>query len=139
MLSAGHCNRTQQKRLKSFAQSKKCSAEFIEDDIKQYPTVKTVKCHCIRHSKNCGCMSSAYLHQAKINLTHCLYNAGSNEKVVQCLHCKDIHSDCTSHKHFVCSCGKCSETKYFKCTSKPYKSRFILTCRCHQLMYEINQ
>ena len=81
MLFAGHCNRTQQKRLKLFAQSKKCSAKLIEDDIKQYPTVKTVKCHCTRHSKNCGCMSSGFLHQAKMNLMQCLYNAGSNEKV----------------------------------------------------------
>ena len=28
--------------------------------------------------------------------------------------------------------------KDFKCTSKPYKSHFILTCRYHQLMYEID-
>ena len=145
MLCAGHCNRAQQKRLKSFAKSKMCSATFIKDYIKQYPMVETVKCHCTKHSKKCGCMSSGFLHQAKMNLTQCLYNAGSNEKVfaesvsiLGRLHCKDIHSDCTFHEHFVCSCGKCSETKDFKCTSKPYKSHFILTCPYHQLMYEID-
>ncbi|KAL5473004.1 hypothetical protein EMCRGX_G027444 [Ephydatia muelleri] len=49
MLFAGHCNRAQQKRLKLFAKSKKCSAKFIKDYIKQYPTVETVKCHCTKH------------------------------------------------------------------------------------------
>ena len=70
------CRRAQQTRLKSFAKSKKCTKTIILFHEKEYPNVKNVKCHRqSRHNQNCGCYSKSSSHQAKLNLTQCLFNA----------------------------------------------------------------
>ena len=104
-------------------------------------------CHCHRHSKNCGCLSEAFLKQAKINHFCCLSQAKSPEQYAQTLrdlgmyHARDVHSweggSCSFHSPRKCACGKCEAGTELLCAGELYKSKNRLTCPFHALCYQV--
>ena len=113
----------------------------------KFPAVDHVKCHCDRHSKNCGCLSDAFLKQAKVNHFCCLVQASSPEQYAQTLHdlshyhARDIHSwedgSCNFHSPRKCTCGTCEIGSELQCERKAYQSKNKLTCPFHALCYVI--
>lgn len=106
-----------------------------------------MKCKCVRHSKSCGCLTDAFLVQAKVNHYCCLVQAESPEQYAQQLHdlshyhARDIHvwegGSCTFHPEKVCSCGACEKGGDVMCEGKPYQTKNTLTCEFHTLCYTI--
>ena len=109
--------------------------------------VDHVTCHCDRHSKNCGCLSEAFLKQAKTNHFCCLVQAQSPEQYADTLlqlatyHARDIHvwegGKCSFHPTLKCSCGNCEDIDNIQCAGTPYTTRNKLTCKFHALCYQI--
>ena len=107
----------------------------------------TAECHCKRHKQNCGCLTDAFLTQAKVNHFCCLVQAKSPEQYAQELHdlatyhARDIHSweggSCKFHSPRKCSCGNCEKGSDIKCEGTLYKTKNALTCPFHRLCYAI--
>ena len=56
-------------------------------------------------------------------------------------HARDEHEweggQCDFHPLLVCSCKKCDNKEELQCEGKPYKTRAMLKCKFHSLLYEI--
>lgn len=125
MLCRGHVGRSHANNLKDYKSKKSVDQSFIASKLNDYPQPKTAKCECAgkrAHSKNCGCMSGAFLARAKSNHFSALRQCGNtpNEytkhmRILGKYHFRDIHqwteadgkSDkCPWHPQCVCSCGE---------------------------------
>ena len=128
MLCGGHVGRSHANNLKDYKSKKSVEQSFIASKLKDYPQLKTAKCECAgkrAHSKNCGCMSDAFLARAKSNHFSALKQCGNtpNEyakrmRILGKYHSRDIHQwtdadgkshKCPWHPHYVCSCGECDK------------------------------
>jgi len=128
----GHFNRAFGHQLEKLSKEKTSDT----DDL------KGLKCHCQRHSKNCGCLTAGFLLQAKINHFIIMKNAGKDankyrkDMTILAKHAKGDHSECTFHDAKVCSCGKCEKGQR-NCEGKDYRSSYELSCPFHSKAFEL--
>jgi len=102
---------------------------------------KTVKCHCSeRHSQGCGCLTDAFIENARNNFSQVLKESQSAEDFRRKLNILSRHSrnehqwedgNCDFHDLYLCKCDR------LECGGKPYQTRQELKCPLHQLAYTI--
>ena len=142
----GHVGRAHANNLKELAKQKVFSATQITRLKEKFPMVESTKCNCKRHSKSCGCLSDAFIKNARINHFCCLQQCKNPEEYAQRMralgdyHSKDQHDwdggECEFHALTVCSCGKCGDDdEDFSCEGKPYSTKSVLKCEFHHLAY----
>ena len=145
MLCGRHVARAHSKQLGEYAKQKAFSAAIQDTHKKKFPNVTSVKCHCPkRHSKNCGCLSKAFLRSARTNFFYCLLQAEKDPKVfasrMRIYHGRDIHTweggQCGFHPLKDCTCGSCENDNVI-CRGKDHHTKNPLTCAFHALAYEI--
>lgn len=105
-----------------------------------------LECTCKRHKKNCGCLSEAFLRQAKVNHFCVLLQSQSAEEYASKMrelwqhHGKNEHvwegGKCSFHPERKCSCGGCTSDE-LTCDGKPYSSANSLKCPFHIACYAI--
>ena len=104
-------------------------------------------CHCTgNHSVGCGCLTPEFIAKAHTNFTSILREVESQEEFVTRLdslarHARDEHEweggKCDFHPLLVCSCGNCGNQDQLQCEGKPYRTKVMLKCKFHALVYEI--
>ncbi|CAH1274779.1 Hypp9323 [Branchiostoma lanceolatum] len=160
MLCSGHVARAHQKVLSDIKVKKSVTKAYQTKHQDTFPAVKTAKCVCAgkNHGKGCGCISDAFIRQARINFFCCVVQADKDPAALKARllslgkhHGRDIHSwkdpstkkkaKCDFHPAKTCACPKCkNKTKGREplCgKGKLYKSKTAVTCPLHSLMYEI--
>ena len=151
MLCGGHVARCFAKALNNLSGKKKFSDGYQSMYKDKFPSMISVVCKCKRHKKGRGCMSKAFLSQARVNFFCCLVQAGTSPKVfterlreLGRYHARDIHEwtdekggacSCKFHGLVSCTCGKCDGEVH--CKGKQYKTRNPLHCPFHALAFEI--
>ncbi|CAH3019398.1 unnamed protein product [Porites evermanni] len=118
MLCGGHVGRAHGKKLAEL-QTKSCfSKAFVDSHKKDFPQMEKLKCCCSgkkhtyvakRNKPVCGCISPAFIQNAKRNHYCALVQAGRDP-------------------------GICQE---LKCPGERYHSSHVLECEFHALCYEI--
>ena len=147
MLCGGHAARAHENALKDFHKKRVFSKKDIETYSKRYLAVTKVRCWCPqKHTQDCGCFSKRF-----IDLAHrCFYKAmcdtGKDPAKFRSRmtalhhHARDVHAwkegNCDFHAMFVCSCGQCKKGE-LNCSGKEYRTRHVLICPFHSLLYEI--
>ena len=140
MLCAGHSARAHTKKLGELAKLKSFSATFQDQHSDEFPEVDTVKCHCPRkHSKRCGCMSKAFLKEARTNFYYCLVQAGTDPQALASslndlgrYHARNVHSweggHCDFHQSLSCTCGNCNKDGEVQCEGREYHTKNPFPC-----------
>ena len=146
-ICGGHAGRAHKKQLEKLAKMRSFSEDFKRKHCEKFPTVNEVSCCCPnRHFPGCGCMSEAFIAQARNNYSSVLSEADSAERFVERLlvlarHARNEHKwdggQCDFHPLKICSCGKCNNTDELECKGKPYSTKSVLSCPLHSLAYEI--
>ncbi|XP_078659362.1 uncharacterized protein LOC144910220 [Branchiostoma floridae x Branchiostoma belcheri] len=160
MLCSGHVARAHQNALSDLKGKKSTTKMYRSKHQGKFPQVCSVKCCCEgkQHKKGCGCISDAFIRQARINFFCCIVQADKDPDALKerlsnlgKYHARDVHSwkdretkkvkSCDFHPAKCCSCKKCkTKAKHEEplCgKGTKYKSRNALTCPLHSLMYEI--
>ena len=144
----GHVGRAHYNQLKTVAKQKVFSSDMKRTYQDKFPSVLTAKCHCERHKPGCGCLSDAFLKNARLNHFCCLQqceNAAEYARRMRALgkyHCRDVHTwdegeTCGFHMNTICSCNDCAEDEEIECEGTPYETKITLTCEFHWLCYQI--
>ncbi|EDO42603.1 predicted protein [Nematostella vectensis] len=143
----GHVGRSHGNNLKDFAKQKAFTSTHISKWKELFPEMENLKCHCTRHSKNCGCFSKQFLKNARVNHFCCLQQCDSPEEYARRMralsqhHVVDKHSweggNCGFHPETVCSCGECKDEFELKCEGIPYSTKNKLSCPFHLLAYQL--
>eukprot|EP00058_Branchiostoma_floridae_P024370 XP_002609860.1 hypothetical protein BRAFLDRAFT_90776 [Branchiostoma floridae] len=162
MLCSGHVARSHQKALSDLKPKKTVSKVYRSKHQEKFPQINSVKCVCEgkSHGKGCGCMTDAFIRQARINFFCCVVQADKDPDALkdrlQALgkyHGRNIHSwketktkkkikkTCDFHPQKTCTCEKCKKKGKGEepvCgRGKPYTSKSSISCPLHSLMYEI--
>ena len=147
MLCGGHAARSHLKQMEALSSLKVFSEGMKKKYKGRYPEVESVTCHCDKtHSPGCGCMSNAFMEQARNNFSQILSKSQSASEFARRLralyhHVLDEHEwddgKCEFHAKMVCSCGKCGKLEEHECTGRAYRTRNKLTCPFHALAYRI--
>ena len=145
MLCSGHVARNQ---LDAFSKKKTFTKQFINRNVKNFPNMASVTCHCAgSHSKGCGCFSQAFITQVRVNFFCVLSQSGKDPRLFETrlkllgkYHARNIHSwsngKCDFHSLKLCTCGECEEDDV-QCEGEEYRTKHTLTCPFHALAYEI--
>ncbi|XP_048585672.1 uncharacterized protein LOC125568208 [Nematostella vectensis] len=143
----GHVGRSHGNNLKDFAKQKAFTSGHISKWKELFPEMENLKCHCTRHSKNCGCFSEQFLKNARVNHFCCLQQCDSPEEYARRMralsqhHVVDKHSweggNCGFHTETVCSCGECKDEFELKCEGIPYSTKNKLSCPFHHMAYQL--
>jgi len=146
MQCGGHAGRSHKKQLESLSKMKCFSEAFQNKHSKKFPQVEKVTCHCQqKHKEGCGCLSPAFIENARNNFSFALSAAQSSEEFAQKMtslarHARDEHQweggQCDFHPMRVCSCGECKQGE-LKCEGREYHTKYVLSCPLHSLAYEI--
>ena len=92
------------------------------------------------------CLSDTLCQRARNNFSNILSsskNAAEFSERLQALvyHVQDIHEwegrQCQFHALTVCSCGSCTDKNKPQCQGKDYRTREVLSCPFHMLVYKI--
>ena len=162
MICAGHSGRAHRKILESRQKIKQFPKKFIEKHREKFPGIVECSsdckkdshsntcvrfCHCTgNHSVGCGCLTAEFIAKAHTNFTSILRVVESQEEFVTRLHslarhARDEHEweggKCDFHPLLVCSCGNCGNQDQLHCEGKPYRTKVMLKCKFHALIYEI--
>jgi len=151
MVCGGHAGKNHLKMLQSYSKMKCASQEFIKLHVKKFPEISSVTCHCKgNHKQGCGCLSVAFIQQARNLFSYILKDSQSAvdfAKILKYLpkHARNIHEweengtkqCCMFHPLQICSCGNCKRGEVLSCDGKDYTTKYQLTCEFHSLMYEI--
>ena len=150
MLCGGHVGRAHGKKLAEL-QTKSCfSKAFVDSHKKDFPQMEKLKCCCSgkkhtyvakRNKPVCGCISPAFIQNAKRNHYCALVQAGRDpgkyRETMPCLgkyHSRDIHEweggYCKFHPLKKCSCKECQVDEEgfcqeLKCPGEPYHSSHV--------------
>ena len=84
MTCGGHAGRAHRKQLEARAKQKTFTAAMVDKYEKNFPELKSVRCHCSsRHKPGCGCLSQAFISKAHTNFTSILSVCDSQEEFVR--------------------------------------------------------
>ena len=147
MLCGGHATRAHENALKDFHKKQVFSKKDIETYSKRYPAVTKVRCWCPqKHAQDCGCFSKRFIDLAHCRFYKAMCDTGKDPDKFRSRmtalhhHARDVHAwkegNCDFHAMFVCSCGQCKKGE-LNCSGKEYRTRHVLTCPFHSLLYEI--
>ena len=164
MICAGHSGRAHRKILESRQKIKQFPKIFNEKHREKFPGIVECSsdckkdshsntcvrfCHCTgNHSVGCGCLTAEFIAKAHTNFTSILRVVESQEEFVTRLHslarhARDEHEweggKCDFHPLLVCSCGNCGNQDQLHCEGKPYRTKVMLKCKFHALIYEIER
>lgn len=64
----GHVGRAYTNKLKDLAKQKVFSPRKVDKWKGKFLEVESAKCHCKRQSKSCGCLTDAFIQNARINV-----------------------------------------------------------------------
>lgn len=162
MLCGGHVGRAHGKKLAELQTKSSFSKAFVDSHKKDFPQMEKLKCCCSgkkhtyvakRNKPVCGCISPAFIQNAKRNhycaLVQAEHDPGKYRETMLCLgkyHSRDIHEweggYCKFDPLKKCSCKECQVDEEgfcqeLKCPGEPYHLSHVLKCEFHALCYEI--